>query len=39
MDMKKLVQMNEKIAETVTKEYKSIENSVVNGYKRIENNC
>ena len=37
MDMKKLVQMNEKIAETVTEGYKAIENGVVNGYKKIEN--
>ena len=36
MDMKKLVQMNEKIAETVVEGYKKIEYGVVGGYKKIE---
>ena len=36
MDMKKLVQMNEKIAETVVEGYKKIEDGVVGGYKKIE---
>lgn len=36
MDMKKLVQMNEKIAETVVEGYKKIEDGVVSGYKKIE---
>lgn len=36
MDMNKLVQMNEKIAETVVGGYKKIEDGVVSGYKKIE---
>lgn len=35
--MSKLVEANEKIAETVVSGYKKIENSVVGGYKKIEN--
>ena len=36
MDMNKLVQMNDKIAETVVEGYKRIEVGVVGGYKKIE---
>lgn len=36
MDMNKLVQMNDKIAETVVEGYKRIEDGVVGGYKKIE---
>lgn len=36
MNMNKLVQMNEKIAETVVEGYKKIEDGVVSGYKKIE---
>lgn len=36
MSKNKLVQVNEKIAETVTEGYKKIEEGVVGGYKRIE---
>lgn len=36
MDMNKLVQMNQKIAETVVEGYKRIEDGVVGGYKKIE---
>lgn len=34
--MSKLVEINEKIAETVTDGYKKIEGTVVDGYKQIE---
>lgn len=34
--MSKLVEINEKIAETVTDGYKKIEETVVDGYKQIE---
>ena len=37
MAKSKLVQANEKIAESVVDGYKKIENGVVNGYKKIEN--
>ena len=36
MDKNKLVQANEKIAETVVEGYKKIEDGVVGGYKKIE---
>lgn len=36
MDMNKLVQANEKIAEVVVEGYKKIEDGVVSGYKKIE---
>lgn len=36
MDMNKLIQANEKIAETFVEGYKKIENGVVGGYKKIE---
>ena len=36
MDMNKLVQINERIAETVVEGYKKIEEGVVGGYKKIE---
>ena len=36
MAKSKLVQANEKIAESVVDGYKKIENGVVNGYKKIE---
>ena len=36
MEKNKLVQVNEKIAETVTEGYKKIEDGVVGGYKKIE---
>lgn len=36
MAKSKLVQMNEKIAETVTEGFKKIEDGVVGGYKKIE---
>ena len=36
MDMNKLVQMNDKIAETIVEGYKRIEDGVVGGYKKIE---
>ena len=36
MDMSKLVEANEKIAEAVVDGYKKIENGVVEGYKKIE---
>lgn len=35
--MAKIADVNEKIARTVTKGYKKIEDGVVNGYKKIEN--
>lgn len=37
MAKSKLVQANEKIAETVVSGYKKIENGVVDGYKKMEN--
>jgi len=37
MAKSKLVQANEKIAETVVKGYKTVENAVVSGYKTVEN--
>lgn len=37
MAKSKLVQINEKIAETVTEGYQKIEDGVVGGYKKIEN--
>ena len=37
MNMSKLVEANEKIAEAVVDGYKKIENGVVEGYKKIEN--
>lgn len=36
MAKSKLVEVNEKIAETVTEGYKKIEDGVVSGYKKIE---
>ena len=36
MDKNKLVQANEKIAETVVEGYKKIEDGAVGGYKKIE---
>ncbi|MCD8254007.1 MAG: hypothetical protein LUC36_00460 [Oscillospiraceae bacterium] len=36
MEKSKLVQANEKIAESVTESYKKIESGVVGGYKQIE---
>ena len=36
MAKNKFVEVNEKIAETVTEGYKKIENGVVEGYKKIE---
>lgn len=37
MAKSKLVQANEKVAETVVKGYKTVENAIVNGYKTVEN--
>ena len=37
MAKSKLVQVNEKIAETVTEGFRKIEDGVVGGYKKIEN--
>lgn len=37
MAKSKIIEINEKITENVTKSYKAIENGVVNGYKKIEN--
>ena len=37
IDMSKIAETNEKIAEKVTEGYRKIENGVVEGYKKIEN--